>query len=479
MHAHRRLRRRAHPGARRSASSPRSRRPRSSTRRRSSLRTGWPRRRSPSRSPRTGPGCGPTSIDPKGVQAREAKPADAPVQGAPGDRRSAGGRSPGTTSRSSTSNGKRLGERQVGADHHARAQQSRAGYFQEPELTAAAWKTGFDGRAGSTRATSATWRTASLYICGRIKDIIIIRGRNFYPQDIEWVVSELPGVRRGNVVAFGVDVEGEEQLVVCAEAFQSDAAGLTRPITQAQSRPELGLSVHKVEIVPQGSAPADVERQAAAAEDEADVPRRHASATSRRRCGGTRWCSQAARGSEHRASTGSATESHYAGASQATRAALLAFQRRAVIKRAERVEEGKRDGVDASRGRGLVRRLERVLPALARRADELHVRDLRTERDWHTNSLEEAQVRKLAWHHEVRAPHAPRSACSTSAAAGARTSSTRRSIAGVKEVHGITLSRAQHDEIMRRKIPGVTASVCQLPRLQAGEEVRRRSSRSA
>lgn len=31
---------------------------------------------------------------------------------------------------------------------------------------------------------------------------------------------------------------------------------------------------------------------------------------------------------------------------------------------------------------------------------------------------------------------------------------------GVKEVHGITLSRAQHDEIMRRKIPGVTASVC-------------------
>ena len=94
----------------------------------------------------------------------------------------------------------------------------------------------------------------SLYICGRIKDIIIIRGRNFYPQDIEWVVSELPGVRRGNVVAFGVPVDGEEQLVVCAEAFQSDAAGLTEQITQAVAA-QIGLAVHKVEIVPQGALP--------------------------------------------------------------------------------------------------------------------------------------------------------------------------------------------------------------------------------
>ena len=67
-------------------------------------------------------------------------------------------------------------------------------------------------------------------------------------------MSELPGVRRGNVVAFGVDVEGEEQLVICAEAFQSDAAGLTDQITQAIAA-QVGLSVHKVEIVPQGSLP--------------------------------------------------------------------------------------------------------------------------------------------------------------------------------------------------------------------------------
>jgi fatty-acyl-CoA synthase len=87
-----------------------------------------------------------------------------------------------------------------------------------------------------------------------MKDIIIIRGRNFYPQDIEWVVSELPGVRRGNVVAFGVEASGEEQLVVCAEAFQADAVGLADAIRQAITD-QLGLTVNRVEIVPQGTLP--------------------------------------------------------------------------------------------------------------------------------------------------------------------------------------------------------------------------------
>jgi fatty-acyl-CoA synthase len=67
-------------------------------------------------------------------------------------------------------------------------------------------------------------------------------------------VSELPGVRRGNVVAFGHDVAGEEQLFVCAEAFQSDAAGLVDAIKSAVTD-QIGLSVHHVEIVPQGSLP--------------------------------------------------------------------------------------------------------------------------------------------------------------------------------------------------------------------------------
>jgi acyl-CoA synthetase (AMP-forming)/AMP-acid ligase II len=47
---------------------------------------------------------------------------------------------------------------------------------------------------------------------------------------------------------------GEEHLVVCAEAFQADAAGLIEVIHSAVTA-ELGLSVHKVQIVPQGTLP--------------------------------------------------------------------------------------------------------------------------------------------------------------------------------------------------------------------------------
>jgi fatty-acyl-CoA synthase len=149
--------------------------------------------------------------------------------------------------------GKRLGDRRVG---HilTRGPSVTSGYFEEPELTAAAWKAGPDGETWLHTGDLGYLVEGSLYICGRSKDIIIIRGRNFYPTDLEWVVSELPGIRRGNVVAFEVEVEGEEQLVICAEAFQSDAAGLTDQITQAIAS-QVGLSVHKVEIVPQGSLP--------------------------------------------------------------------------------------------------------------------------------------------------------------------------------------------------------------------------------
>jgi fatty-acyl-CoA synthase len=149
--------------------------------------------------------------------------------------------------------GRRLGDRQVG-QIISRGPSTTSGYWNEPELTAAAWKKSFDGEVWLHTGDLGYVADGGLYICGRIKDIIIIRGRNFYPQDIEWVVSELPGVRRGNVVAFGVDVDGEEQLVICAEAFQSDAAGLTEQITQSIAA-QVGLAVHKVEIVPQGSLP--------------------------------------------------------------------------------------------------------------------------------------------------------------------------------------------------------------------------------
>ena len=57
-----------------------------------------------------------------------------------------------------------------------------------------------------------------LFVTGRLKDLIIIRGRNHYPQDIELTVETAsPLIRAGSVAAFSVDVEGRERVVVVAE----------------------------------------------------------------------------------------------------------------------------------------------------------------------------------------------------------------------------------------------------------------------
>ncbi len=156
-----------------------------------------------------------------------------------------------------------LGDRQVG-QIITTGPSICQGYFEEPELTAASFKKRDDGRIWLYTGDLGYFANGEIYICGRLKDIIIIRGRNFYPSDIEWVVSELPGVRRGNVVAFGVTVDaeghhvedgtGEEQLVVCAEATQSEAQAIREQVQQVVAA-QIGLSVYKVEIVPQGGLP--------------------------------------------------------------------------------------------------------------------------------------------------------------------------------------------------------------------------------
>lgn len=57
-----------------------------------------------------------------------------------------------------------------------------------------------------------------LFISSRIKDVIIIRGTNHYPQDIEWTVQEShPALRPENGAAFAVEVNGEERLVIAQE----------------------------------------------------------------------------------------------------------------------------------------------------------------------------------------------------------------------------------------------------------------------
>ncbi|MEM9705241.1 MAG: fatty acyl-AMP ligase [Pseudomonadota bacterium] len=56
-----------------------------------------------------------------------------------------------------------------------------------------------------------------LVITGRAKDLIIINGRNIWPQDIEWAVEKIEGVRQGGVAAFSVDTGDGERIIVVAE----------------------------------------------------------------------------------------------------------------------------------------------------------------------------------------------------------------------------------------------------------------------
>ncbi len=69
-----------------------------------------------------------------------------------------------------------------------------------------------------------------VYITGRVKDIIVRAGRNIYPHEVEAVVGEIDGIRRGCVALFGsIDPKtGTERIVLLAETRETDETALTR-----------------------------------------------------------------------------------------------------------------------------------------------------------------------------------------------------------------------------------------------------------
>lgn len=98
-----------------------------------------------------------------------------------------------------------------------------------------------------------------LYITGRVKDLIIVDGRNHYPQDIEATVAEASNsVRAGFVAAFSIPGDGREQVVVIAEramgAGRREAAPIQEAIRAAVSRRH-ALPVAEVKLVAAGSIP--------------------------------------------------------------------------------------------------------------------------------------------------------------------------------------------------------------------------------
>lgn len=92
-------------------------------------------------------------------------------------------------------------------------------YFRDPESTAACMVDGWldTGDMGYVNAQGY------LFIVGRAKDMIIINGKNHWPQDIEWAVEQLPGFHQGDIAAFSVETEnGEETPAVLVHCRVSD-----------------------------------------------------------------------------------------------------------------------------------------------------------------------------------------------------------------------------------------------------------------
>ncbi len=108
-------------------------------------------------------------------------------------------------------NGDAAGERVVGRIF-IKGPSLTPGYFSDPEASAAM----YHGKWLDT-GDMGYILDGQIVITGRAKDLIIINGRNIWPQDIEWAVEKVEGVRSGGVAAFSVDDGIDERIVVVAE----------------------------------------------------------------------------------------------------------------------------------------------------------------------------------------------------------------------------------------------------------------------
>lgn len=94
-----------------------------------------------------------------------------------------------------------------------------------------------------------------LYVTGRMKDIIILNGRNYDPQSIEWIVQEIDGVRKGNVVSFSVPGAQTESLVIVAEIKDDIDSDALSDLIKTTVKEELFLSASDVLLVGRGQLP--------------------------------------------------------------------------------------------------------------------------------------------------------------------------------------------------------------------------------
>ncbi|HEY1278626.1 MAG TPA: AMP-binding protein [Acidimicrobiales bacterium] len=145
--------------------------------------------------------------------------------------------------------GEELQERQVG-ELLIRGTSVTPGYYKRPDATAELLRDGWlhTGDLGYLL-------DGELVLCGRIKDVIIVGGRNVFPEDIERAVATIDGIRAGNVIAFGVDgYKGKESVVVVAEVKSTDVDAISRAV-HTRVTEAVGLPPREVMLVHAGTLP--------------------------------------------------------------------------------------------------------------------------------------------------------------------------------------------------------------------------------
>jgi len=167
------------------------------------------------------------------------------------------------------------------------------GYWNNPTTTRTLFEASLDGPPGEGNylrtGDVGFFHEDELFICGRLKDLVIVGGRNYYPADIEAAIERAsPKVRPGCVAAFGTDRRDQgEGIVVLAEALRAndipDLDALARAVRK-QCHVELDMA-----IVPHGTivktSSGKIARQACRRTWEAGAVTAMASRVSTRRVG--------------------------------------------------------------------------------------------------------------------------------------------------------------------------------------------------
>ena len=147
--------------------------------------------------------------------------------------------------------GKVLADREIGRVF-TRGSSVMDGYFRDPEATEACLSDGW-----LDTGDMGYMSNGYIFIVGRAKDMIIINGKNHWPQDIEWAVEQLPGFKSGDIAAFAITgPSGEETPAVLVHCRVSDneERGRLRDEIRERVKAITGLNP-VVELVPPRTLP--------------------------------------------------------------------------------------------------------------------------------------------------------------------------------------------------------------------------------